>query len=86
MWFKKKSLPAKVVTPDPIQTKLDTTKVILDELVAQSAAGVTRGDYHDAILQSLILLHPEVKAQLPFVEFSVRLEKYLTEHPEQKKQ
>lgn len=78
-WFKKNTNPVRVAEPDPMQIKLDNTKMLSDALVAQTMSRVSKLDYVDAVLESLILLHPEVAAQQPFVEFATRLEKFMSQ-------
>lgn len=82
-WFRGKTKYANA-EPDPLSIKIDDTKVFLDELQEETEAKITRTDYHKALLDSLILLHPEVRDQPPMIEFVSRLQKYLQEHPGQK--
>ena len=66
---------------EPISNELDDSKKLVDQLVSQSDARVSRRDYTQAILDSLLLLHPEIKDQAPMIEFVSRIKRYLEEHP-----
>ena len=84
-WLRKKLRINKV---EPIKeskfsfdANYEENKKLLETLKSERDAGVSRWDFIDAKIDSLILLHPEVKEQQPMVEFIARLKKYQEERP-----
>lgn len=62
-------------------TSLEEQKKIIAALKSERDARISRWDYVDARVDSLILLHPEAKDQQPMIDFIARVTKYKKEHP-----
>lgn len=62
----------KGTTPKP-----EGNDILHEVFVEQFGGNVSKIDYFDAAIESLLLLHPEIKEQPPLVAYYTRLNQYL---------
>ena len=77
-WHKKKEqiIDLPTLPFDIMDTKLADTEQLLDEMVKQSKAGITRSDFFKVMIEALIKLHPEIQDDPDVIAFGVKLAEY----------
>ncbi len=63
-------------TEEHIAERLKEEKQMIDELVAQADAGITKLDYLQVMVEALMLLHPEVKNNPNVIAFMTKLSNF----------